>query len=105
MNDDTIADLGGFCLELLGDQRFQALIELHTQSVVADILSTKADAKELRERLYHEHAGAQAFLGMISKFAETFDKLTAPPPPQDHLEVEDDPSVHNIYSTDLDNHP
>ena len=95
MNDDLLADLGGFCYELLGEQRFQALIQLYDQQCAADILGTKTDAKEARERIYHEHNGVASFVALMAKFAETFDKLTAPPP--DHLEPQDDPAVHDIY--------
>jgi hypothetical protein len=95
LNDNDIASLGGFCLELLRDQRFQALIQLFDQQCAADILGTKTDAKEQRERIYHEHNGLAVFIDLMEKFAETFDKLTAPPP--DQSEPQDDPTVHNIY--------
>lgn len=101
MNDDLIADLGGFCLELLGDQRFQALQQLFDQQCAADILGTKPDNKEARERIYHEHNGIASFLGLMGKFAEAFDKLTAPPPTV-HYE-DDDPSVHDIYDNISEN--
>ena len=90
-----LADLGGFAYELLGDQRFQALQQLYDQQCAADILGTKTDAKEQRERIYHEHNGVAVFISLIAKFAETFDKLTAPPP--DQSEPQDDPTVHDIY--------
>lgn len=95
MNDEDIATLGGFCLELLGDPRFQALQSLFDQQCAADILGTAPEQKEARERVYHEHNGVAVFVGLMAKFAEAFDKLTQPPP--DQTEVSDDPSVHDIY--------
>lgn len=100
MNDDTILALGGFCTELLSDERFDALLEFYKQQCAADLFETQKNATKEREQLFAAYLGFDNFLGLMRKFAEASDKINKrnndAPTPEDVLA--DDPSVHDIYS-------
>lgn len=100
MNDDTILALGGFCSELLSDERFDALLAFYKQQCAADLFATETHATKQREQLYAAYLGFDNFIGLMRKFAEGADKISkkinAENTP-DRDEFVDDPSVHDIY--------
>ena len=67
--------LGMFCKELLGDQRFQTLIQLFSQQMAADMLNTAPHEAKKREGLHAAYTGFAEFTGLMSKFKEAFETL------------------------------
>lgn len=101
MNDDTILYLGSFCTELLGDERFKALVTLFEQQCAVDILNTQPHETKARDYIHASHQGFQSFLGLARKFSANFEKLPSQQDNQvsapDQFDDFDDPSVHDIY--------
>jgi hypothetical protein len=104
MNDELISLLGQFSKELLGDERFKVLVEMYGQQCAADMLATKPEHYKKREYIHASYTGFGDFVALIEKFASAFDKLIAEQTqqisPVPGIVVEDDPSVHDIYSED-----
>jgi hypothetical protein len=75
LNDDTVMTLGGFCKELLGDERFKALIQLLGQQLAADMLTTAPHEAKKREGIYAAYSGFTEFTDLMSKFAEAAETL------------------------------
>jgi hypothetical protein len=101
MNDETISGLGSFCLELLNSEAFDALTKLYSQQCAVDILNTAPHATKEREGIYAAYQGFEGFLSLMKKFAEASKQKTLQ---QDDAETTpdiDDPSVHDIYRTEL----
>jgi hypothetical protein len=67
--------LGGFCKELLGDERFKALIQLFGQQMAADMLSTSPHEAKKREGIHAAYSGFTEFTNLMSKFAEAAEAL------------------------------
>lgn len=104
MNDETISALGGFCTELLGTEAFTAMIQMYSQQCAVDILNTQPHELKAREGIYASYQGFEGFLSLVKKFSDAHTKLleteatkqtTVTTP--DGFDVEDDPSVHDIY--------
>ena len=76
MNDDDIVVLGMFSKELLGDQRFQTLIQLFGQQMAADMLNTAPHEAKKREGLHAAYMGFAEFTSLMSKFSEAYVTLT-----------------------------
>lgn len=64
--------LGMYSKELLGDQRFQTLIQLFGQQMAADMLNTAPHEAKKREGLHAAYSGFAEFTNLMSKFAEAF---------------------------------
>jgi hypothetical protein len=103
LNDELISLLGQFCNELLGDERFKVLTEMFGQQCAADMLATKPEHYKKREYIHASYTGFSDFIALVEKFGAAHRKLleeqtqeiTGAP------DVEyDDPSVHDIYSTE-----
>lgn len=75
MNDDTIMTLGEFCKGLLGDERFQALMQLFGQQMATDMLATLPHETKKREGLHAAYSGFTEFTSLMSKFAEAAETL------------------------------
>jgi hypothetical protein len=100
MNDETISGLGGFCLELLNSEAFDALTKLYSQQCAVDILNTAPHETKAREGIYAAYQGFEGFLSLMKKFSEAAEKTLK----QDDAETTpdiDDPSVHDIYRNEL----
>lgn len=103
MNDEMISGLGGFCLELLNSEAFDALTKLYSQQCAVDILNTAPHETKAREGIYAAYQGFEGFLALMKKFAQAAEKQAE----QHQRAVEpttediDDPGVHDIYRTDL----
>lgn len=104
MNDETISALGGFCTELLGTEAFQAMIHMYSQQCAVDMLNTQPHEIKKREFTYASYQGFEEFLALVKKFSEAHTKLLETEAPKqsnvttpDGFDVEDDPSVHDIY--------
>jgi hypothetical protein len=67
--------LGMFSKELLGDQRFQTLIQLFGQQMAADMLNTAPHEAKKREGLHAAYMGFAEFTSLMSQFAEAFETL------------------------------
>lgn len=67
--------LGMFSKELLGDQRFQTLIQLFGQQMAADMLATAPHEAKKREGIHAAYSGFTEFTNLIHKFAETYETL------------------------------
>ena len=67
--------LGLYSKELLGDQRFQTLIQLFSQQMAADMLNTAPHEAKKREGLHAAYTGFAEFTSLMSKFAEAFETL------------------------------
>jgi hypothetical protein len=67
--------LGMFSKELLGDQRFQTLIQLFGQQMASDMLQTQPHETKKREGLHAAYMGFAEFTGLMSKFAEAYETL------------------------------
>ena len=63
--------LGMYSQELLGDQRFQTLIQLFGQQMATDMLSTAPHENKKREGLHAAYTGFVEFTKLMSQFAET----------------------------------
>lgn len=104
MNDELIALLGQFSTELLGDDRFKLMTEMFSQQCAADMLATKPEHYKKREYIHASYTGFGDFIALIHKFAEAHEKLVKEQTKEINgntpEEVEDDPSVHDIYSTE-----
>lgn len=68
--------LGEFCKGLLGDARFQALIQLFGQQMAADMLNTAPHEAKKREGIHAAYSGFTEFTSLMSKFAEAYETLT-----------------------------
>lgn len=104
MNDETILALGGFCKELLSSEAFQALVQMHSQQCAVDILATAAHETKKRDYIHASYQGFENFLALAKDFAAGFDKLqadlgspTTTATTSDAPDIDDDPSVHDIY--------
>jgi hypothetical protein len=75
LNDDTIMTLGEFCKGLLGDERFQALMQLFGQQMAADMLATLPHEAKKREGIHAAYSGFTEFTDLMSKFAEAAETL------------------------------
>jgi hypothetical protein len=67
--------LGMYSKELLGDQRFQTLIQLFGQQMAADMLNTAPHEAKKREGLHAAYMGFAEFTDLMSKFAQAFETL------------------------------
>lgn len=61
--------------ELLGDQRFQTLIQLFGQQMAADMLNTQPHEAKKREGIHAAYCGFGEFTDLMSKFAEAYETL------------------------------
>lgn len=68
--------LGMFCKDMLGDERFKALIALFGQQMAADMLNTAPHEAKKREGLHAAYTGFVEFTSLMSKFAEAYETLT-----------------------------
>lgn len=68
-------NLGAFCKECLGDERFNALIQLFGQQMAADMLNTAPHEAKRREGLHAAYSGFTEFTSLMSKFAEAAETL------------------------------
>ena len=75
MDDETVMNLGAFCKECLGDERFNALIQLFGQQMAADMLNTAPHEAKRREGLHAANSGFTEFTSLMSKFAEAAETL------------------------------
>lgn len=67
--------LGMYSKELLGDQRFQTLIQLFSQQMAADMLNTQPHEAKKREGIHAAYCGFGEFTDLVSKFAEAYETL------------------------------
>lgn len=67
--------LGMYSKELLGDQRFQTLIELFGQQMATDMLLTQPHEAKKREGLHAAYCGFKEFTGLMAHFAQTAETL------------------------------
>lgn len=67
--------LGMFSKELLGDQRFQTLIQMFGQQMATDMLNTAPHEAKKREGIHAAYCGFGEFTDLISKFAEAYETL------------------------------
>lgn len=88
--------LGEFSLNLLGDDHFNALVTLHQQGRVMEMLATKAEEKDERESIYAQIQGLNSFIAFVTDIAKRHDAIVNPPPVDEDALV-DDPDVHNIF--------
>lgn len=104
MNDETISQLGGFCVELLSDEAFKALVAMYEQQCAADMLKTEPHEAKRREQIYASYLGFEGFLSLARDFAEGHAKLIREQTNQtvDAPDPIDDPSVHDIYHGHMD---
>jgi hypothetical protein len=93
--DQLCGEVGDYLQSLLSNQHFQLVSAWFEQTAVQELLSTKHDDKEGRERIYARIAAHRDFLTTLVQIIARQQELTQPQP-QDHSD-EDDPSVHNIY--------
>lgn len=96
MTNEQIRSLGEYSHALLASEEFKTLNVLFEQQVAVDVLGTKPDRPEDRERLFATLQGSRAFTSLIESFAHAWVELTATdvPAAQDPI---DDPGVHDIY--------
>jgi hypothetical protein len=64
-----------FCKELLGDQRFQTLIQLFGQQMAADMLNTQPHEAKKREGIHAAYMGFAEFTSLMSTFSEAYETL------------------------------
>jgi hypothetical protein len=67
--------LGMFSKDMLGDERFKALIQLFGQQMAADMLATAPHETKKREGLHAAYSGFTEFTSLMSKFAEAYETL------------------------------
>ena len=67
--------LGEFCKGLLGDGRFNALIQLFGQQMATDMLNTAPHEAKRREGIHAAYSGFTEFTSLMSKFAEAGETL------------------------------
>ena len=95
MNDDLVIALGELSHNLLRNPHFELLGKMFEQQVAADLLQTKPQEADERERIYFRRQGYLAFMSHIAGFAADFAALT-----ERRTEVDDDgiddPSVHDF---------
>jgi len=102
MNDETITGLGMLCMELLNSEAFDALTKLYSQQCAVDMLNTEGHEAKKREAIYAAYQGFEGFLSLMKKFAAAAEKQTQlQQQPVEETTLDDDPSVHDIYRTDL----
>lgn len=101
MNEDVemILSVGTFCSNLLQDPTFQSLQALYENSCVAETLTTKPHEVKLREFQYTKVIAFREFTDFLKKFVKQKDQAIEPEA-QDHLDIIDDPGVHNINDQD-----
>lgn len=75
MNDDEIMLLGEFCKGLLGEPRFQTLIQLFGQQMAADVLNTHPHEAKKREGIHAAYCGFGEFTNLMNDFANAYDTL------------------------------
>jgi hypothetical protein len=98
LNEETILALGQFCKDLLDAEAFKTMQALFHQQMAADILKTASHETKAREQIYAANMGFNSFTGLLGQFAGAYEKLMETHVPPDHLDIIDDPSVHDIYS-------
>jgi hypothetical protein len=67
--------LGEFCKGLLGDERFQALMQLFGQQMATDMLNTQPHEAKKREGIHAAYMGFTEFTGLMSHFVEAAETL------------------------------
>lgn len=98
MTEDQKLALGSYCTGLLGDETFQALIDLYSQQCAFDLLNTEPKHKEERESIYASYQGFTGFLALLTKYASDHAKRIHKLNVEETTPVdEDDQSVHDIY--------
>lgn len=62
--------LGEYCKVLLGDERFQALMQLFGQQMATDMLNTQPHEAKKREGIHAAYTGFTEFTGLMGHFVE-----------------------------------
>lgn len=88
--------VGEIANSLSRSPQFKIIQDLFEQQVAHDVLTTKPEQGQDRERLYSQLQGARAFAHHIASLAEQYRTMTELQVITQDDEI-DDPSVHDIY--------
>jgi hypothetical protein len=94
-NEQIVMAVGELANTLSRSPQFQTMITLFEQQVAHDLLTTKPDKADERERLYSQLQGQRAFTHHIAGLAEQYRAMTEQQA-VDPIDLIDDPSVHDF---------
>lgn len=97
MNEEEIVNMGVYTRTLMLDRQFNALVHQYETTRMQNLLSTKSTDAAEREKIYADINGVRDFFNFAKGIVDAAEKLTAPPKERDHLDIIDDPAVHNIF--------
>lgn len=95
---EAILNVGSYCEQVLQNPTFQFLSARFEQQFADEWAASEPHENKKRDAAYFSIKAHREFLTYMATFVKAKNEALAKQDPPDHLDLIDDPNVHDIYS-------